>query len=79
MPSISKTFRNQYKLKSGGEENTIWNTAIPWKEKRKVKVSNNVIKPATGEFQVRDTSMIVFDDLLFRITDQGSDNRELRR
>ena len=61
------------------QDNTIWNGTSRWKENRRVQVSNNVTKPTTGSNQIGGTAMVAFDDMVFNISDQGKDERNLGR
>ena len=50
------------------QSNTIWNDTASWKESRRVQEGHNISRPARKEFVVGDTTMIFFDDNVFRIT-----------
>ena len=65
--------------RSIAQDNTIWNATSSWKENRRVQVSYNTTKPSAGECLVGGTAMIAFDDLVFSMSDQGADCRNLGR
>ena len=61
------------------QQHSIWNATSRWREFRRIHVSNNTTKKTSGEFQVGGTAMIGFDDIGYRISKQGSDDRNLGR
>ena len=61
------------------QEHMIWNGTSGWRENRRVQVSHNKTKPTTGEHQVGGTVIIVFQNLVFNISKQGSDSQNLGR
>ena len=61
-------------------ENTIWSATSGWTEHRRVQVSQNTTKPCNkSELLIGGTAMIAFGDLVFRISHQNSDPRNLGR
>ena len=57
---------------------TIWGATSSWKEYHIVRVSQNKTKPAMEtEHLIGGTSMVDFGNMVFRISDQRSDNRKL--
>ena len=61
-------------------DNTIWGSTSSWKENRRVQVSQNTSKPPQDSSHlVGGTAMIAFDDLVFPISAQGQDIRNLGR
>ena len=65
--------------RSVNQEHTIWNGTSGWCENRRVQVSFNSTKSPRGEYLVGGTAMVAFNDLVFRICDQGADSRKLGR
>ena len=61
------------------QENTIWNATAGWQENRRVQVSFNKSRPCTNEYVVGGTAMVSFNDIVFRISKQGADDRNLGR
>ena len=61
------------------QSNTIWNETEKWNELRRVQVGHNNSTPPTTEHKVVGNAMIAFDDVVFRISDQGYDERLLER
>ena len=61
------------------QSNTIWNGTINWKETRRVQVGHNTSRPANREFVVGGNAMIAFNDVVYRISEQGCDGRLLGR
>ena len=61
------------------QSNTIWNGTGSWRKSRRVQVGHNISRPVSKEFGVGGTTMVAFDDLVWRITDQGEDDRLLGR
>ena len=62
------------------QDNTIWNTTKNWREHRRVQVSQNKTSPpGNSEFLVGGTAMAAFDDVVFKICEQGEDFRHLGR
>ena len=60
-------------------ENTIWGATTSWRENRIIQVSQNTFRPAESKYSVGGTAMMDFDDLVFRISPQGTDSRGLGR
>ena len=61
------------------QKNTIWNGTSGWKENRRVQISQNTTKSSDSDYLVGGTAMVAFDEVMFHITEQGSDNRHLDR
>ena len=59
------------------QKNKIWNATASWSENRRVQVENNTTKPSEAELQVGGTTIMAFDDFVFRIMNQGSDTINL--
>ena len=60
--------------------NTIWGATSGWKEQRRIQVAQNVTKPAQeSEHLVGGVAIAAFGDLVYRISDQGTDERNLGR
>ena len=61
-------------------DNSIWGATSHWKENRRVQVSQNTSKPPQkSETLFGGTAMIAFDNLVFPISAQGQDTRNLGR
>ena len=61
-------------------ENTIWGATAGWRDNRRVQVAHNrSVPPGDSEFQVGGTAMLMLGDVTFRISDQGTDFRNLGR
>ena len=56
-------------------QHTIWEGTKGWKESRRIQVSSNTTQQAVGEFLVGGTAMCAFDEMVFRISSQGYDER----
>ena len=54
-------------------ENEIWNETASWRDNRIIKISQNYHYPAKSEFLVGGTASIVFEEAVFRLSDQGAD------
>ena len=59
------------------QSNTIWNTTASWQENRRLQVWYNQSRPCSTEYVVGGTVMVTFNDLVLRISKQGSDKRKL--
>ena len=59
------------------QKNTIWNGTLGWKDILRVQVSNNTNTPSTNSNQFGGTDMVTFNDLVFNISGQGTDDRSL--
>ena len=54
--------------------NTIWGATSGWKEQRRIQVAQNLTKPAQeSEHLVGGVAIAAFGDLVYRISDQGTD------
>ena len=61
-------------------QNTIWGATTSWKSNRRIQVAQNKTKPAQNtEHLVGGVATAAFGDLVFRISDQGEDERKLGR
>ena len=60
-------------------DETIWGATAGWKENRRIQISQNSTKKAETGHLIGGTATMVFNDVLFRITDQGEDKRKLGR
>ena len=60
-------------------ENTIWGATETWREHRRVQISQNTQQKSTTNRQIGGTATVAFDDLVFRISEQGCDTRKLGR
>ena len=61
-------------------DDTIWGATSTWKQNRRVQVSHNTFKaPQDTETLIGGTAMVAFNDLVFPISDQGQDHRNLGR
>ena len=60
--------------------NTIWGATSGWRENRRVQVGQNITKPSSkSDLLIGGVAMVAFDDLVFRISKQESDARNLGR
>ena len=62
-----------------GYDETIRGATAGWKENRRIQISQNSTKKAETGHLIGGTATMVFNDVLFRITDQGKDKRKLGR
>ena len=61
-------------------ENSIWKATSLWEQNVRVNVAQNTSQPKQQtDHQVGGTATIAFNDFLFRISDQGVDERKLVR
>ena len=61
-------------------DHTIWGATTGWNEHRRIQVSQNTTKPSTkSDFLIGGTALMTFGDLVFRISKQESDPRNLGR
>ena len=60
-------------------KNTIWEGTKGWKEHRRVQVSYNTTQSCDKICQVGGTATCVLNDSVFRICNQGQDERKLGR
>ena len=60
-------------------ENTVWAATAPWRETRKIQVSNNTTGTRDREHQIGGTITMAFDEISHRISDRGQDDRGLGR
>ena len=60
-------------------KHTVWEGTKSWKENRRVQASYNVTQQPDTVNQVGGTVTCAFDELVFGICNQGSDNRKLGR
>ena len=74
LTEVNKDWRNVE------NDQTIWGATATWKDNRRVQVSQNTTKPPQeSEYLVGGTAMVAFDDLVFPISNQGQDSRNLGR
>ena len=61
-------------------ENTIWGATSGWRQHRRVQVAQNTNKASSNsDLLIGGVASIVFDDLVFRISQQENDFRKLGR
>ena len=61
-------------------QNTIWGATAGWKSNRRIQVAQNTTKPAQDtDHLVGGVATAAFGDLVFRISEQGADERKLGR
>jgi len=60
-------------------ENTAWAATAPWRETRKIQVSNNTTSQRNREHQIGGTILMAFEEVSHRISDRGQDIRGLGR
>jgi len=60
-------------------ENTVWAATAGWTEARRIHTSHNKTLPPQAEFQVGGTLSMCFNELSYRISARGSDDRNLGR
>ena len=61
-------------------DNSIWGATESWCKNRRVQVSQNLTKPTRkSDWLVGGTASVAFNELVFRISEQGQDYRKLGR
>ena len=61
-------------------DHTIWGATSGWCEHRRIQVSYNTTKPSSkSDFMIGGTAMMSFGDMVFRISQQECDPRNLGR
>ena len=60
-------------------ESTVWAATAPWRETRKIQVSNNTTCQQSREHQIGGTILMAFDEVSHRISDRRQDIRGLGR
>ena len=58
---------------------SIWNVTKSWKERCRIQTSNNTTSNPTEKHQVGGTATKIFNETVFRISQQGQDKRHLGR
>ena len=72
--SLSEVNKDWRKIQTN---NTIWEGTKAWQEHRRVQVSQNTTQRSEKEFLVGGTAMCAFNELVFKICQQGQDERKL--
>ena len=63
----------------GSYDKSIWGATKRWTEHRRIQVGNNTWAPRDQFRQTGGTASMAFGDVVFRISDQGCDERKLGR
>ena len=58
-------------------KHTIWEGTKGWKEYQRVQISSNATTPSDSNVLVGGTAMCMFNDLTFKMSEQGQDAKKL--